>query len=137
MWCVNFLAFIWCLLWILPNPSSGENRDFLLQLSAQTCPLDAGIITTMKTLGILKKRKKGRGGLSKISALFYNVDGREKFERSSDPADLGNHSFTFLAETWLMEHKSSPLLSNKDFFVVHADKNAPRSSFWWLRNVCL
>ena len=128
MWCINFLLILFIIIGCLPKPNLAYNRDFIVATRAQACSLDSSIITNLKALGILKKRGRGRGGSSKVSAFFYNVNGREKLERSLDNKldlnKIGNHSFVFLSETWLTEKKSSSLFPDKDFFVEHAEKNA-------------
>ena len=99
MCCMNLFLVVLACIWSFPSNSNALNREFLLQARAQACSLDDSIITTIKSLGILKK-KKSQGGSRNIAAFFYNVDGREQLERNLDPSKIGSHSFTFFSETY-------------------------------------
>ena len=74
------------------------------------------------------RRKRGRGGKSKISLFYINAHGKDNLLSSiiSKQYDslLSCNSVTMLSETWVTEEKFTPCLKNKTFFYSGATRTA-------------
>lgn len=80
-------------------------------------------ISIFEALSHVKKKEKrpNRGGGSKISSIFYNIDGKSKFGLSCKVEEFSKHGVLFFCETWITENKPTPpLIDGKDCFVSFA-----------------